>query len=181
MAFESGWRTKVPVDESTEVNRRKAGPHKDFLRDILQIVKDLGEFIGVDLAAELDGLYASGATPTDALTVTASGSPDFNVHVAVGGAIGFGVWFWNHASHNEPATPSPSANDRWDLLQVNLLTRNIATKEGAENPAPVKPTLDANNVELCYIYRRPGESSIKDTDDASNGYIDLTTRTFVNA
>ena len=74
------------------------------------------------------------------------------------------------ASTESDAIEAPAALDRIDLVQYTYGT-GVNIKTGAENASPVAPTVDAASISHATIYCRPAMTSIKDTDDASNGYI----------
>ena len=65
----------------------------------------------------------------------------------------------------------PVTNPRIDLVQARLDTWDLSIVEGTEAASPVAPSPDADTVVLAELFLRPGMSSIKDTDDATNGYI----------
>jgi hypothetical protein len=65
---------------------------------------------------------------------------------------------------------APTVNPRIDTVQIDS-TGYINVKTGTEAGAPVAPTVDAGTIKLAEIYLRVGMTSIKDADDATNGYI----------
>lgn len=69
----------------------------------------------------------------------------------------------------EPAVPS--AQDRIDLVQARLESWDINVKTGTEAASPEAPDPDEDCIALAQLYLRPGMTSIKETDDATNGYI----------
>ena len=58
---------------------------------------------------------------------------------------------------------------------VNLVSINgsgaLVVTGGGEAASPTAPSLPAGNLAIATIYHRVGETSIKDADDATNGYI----------
>ena len=73
---------------------------------------------------------------------------------------------------------APTTNPRIDLVQARLDTWDISVKQGTESATPVAPAPDANAIALGELFLRVGMTSIKDTDDSTNGYI-TDVRTFV--
>jgi len=73
---------------------------------------------------------------------------------------------------------APTTNPRIDLVQARLDTWDINIKQGTESATPVAPTPDTNAIPLAELYLRTGMTSIKDTDDTTNGYI-TDARTFL--
>ena len=114
-----------------------------------------------------DGVFRR---PLPALEVVAQGTPDMTVKVQSGNGIVSVKGVWLSADTDTATLVAPVANPRIDLVQISKL--NVVTvKEGAENASPVAPTVDTDNIALAQIYHRVGETSIKDTDDSTNGYI----------
>ena len=66
----------------------------------------------------------------------------------------------------------PVTNGRIDLVQAQLDTWSIDIKTGTEAVTPVAPTADSGCIALAYLHLRPGMASIKNADDATNGYIE---------
>lgn len=72
----------------------------------------------------------------------------------------------------------PASNPRIDTVQARLATWDISLVTGTESPSPTAPAAEGDAIVLAHIYLRTGMTSIKETDDASNGYI-IDRRTFV--
>lgn len=106
---------------------------------------------------------------TTALQVTAAGTPSMTVHIAVGAAMVAG-----HPAALRAATTlvfiAPSGNPRIDCVQIDQ-SGNIEAVTGSEAASPSAPSVDADALKICEIYHRVGETSIKDADDSTNGYI----------
>lgn len=66
---------------------------------------------------------------------------------------------------------APVTNPRRDLVQARLATWDISVKTGPEAASPSAPSADTDCIPLAEIHCRVGMTSIKDTDDATNGYI----------
>lgn len=103
------------------------------------------------------------------LYVQAEGSPSLTVEITAGGgfAVGQPVALRTTATKTFIA---PVTNPRIDVIQIDQ-EGNIEVKAGTEHASPTAPTVDADALKLAEIYCRTGMTSIKNTDDASNGYI----------
>lgn len=73
---------------------------------------------------------------------------------------------------------TPAAQDRIDLVQARLESWDISVKTGTEAALPEAPDPDEDCIALAHLYLRPGMTSIKESDDATNGYI-IDQRTFL--
>jgi len=116
-----------------------------------------------------DGVIRKAAT--DDLKVVAADVPGLSVNVKPGYAF---IARFPYRLESETATPDvtpPATNPRIDLVQARLETWDISIVSGAEAALPVAPNPTANALALAHLYLRPGMTSIKNTDDATNGYI----------
>ena len=104
------------------------------------------------------------------LEVTAQGTPDMTVNVAVGGAVVDSTLAYLHTTYDTAAMTAPTGNPRIDLVQITS-AGEIEVKTGSEAGSPSAPAADSDALGLAEIYHRVGEMSIKDTDDSTNGYI----------
>ncbi len=66
---------------------------------------------------------------------------------------------------------APTTDNRIDLVQARLGTWDISVKTGTEEASPTAPSPDADAIPLAELFLRVGMTSIKDTDDSTNGYI----------
>lgn len=73
---------------------------------------------------------------------------------------------------------APSVNPRIDLVQARLGTWDVSVKQGTEAASPVAPVADADAIPIAHLFLRVGMSSIKNVDDATNGYI-IDARTYL--
>ena len=118
------------------------------------------------------GLTDSGVIGGDAwLKVTAQSSPDLTVQVSKGACFIAGVL----AGDTDGVAilsgfAAPATNPRIDIVQISN-AGVVSRKAGAEAGSPSAPSVDANNLKLCEVYNRVGQTSVKNTDDASNAYI----------
>lgn len=123
------------------------------------------QLVGVDATAE--GVIGGDAW----LKVEAQSSPDLTVKVSQGVAFVGGVLAGQAAATASLAGfAAPATNPRIDIVQIaddGAITR----KAGTEASSPSAPAVDADNLLLATVYNRVGQTSIKNSDDASNGYI----------
>lgn len=108
---------------------------------------------------------------TDDLKVVALSPVSLAVEVKPGYAFISKFPFKLATATQTPTIPAPAANPRIDLIQARLDTWDISVKTGAESASPVAPSPDTDAIALARIYCRVGMTSIKNTDDATNGYI----------
>ncbi len=73
---------------------------------------------------------------------------------------------------------APTTNPRIDLLVLDS-DGNLERVEGAEGASPDVPAIPFEKVLLAQVYNRVGQTSIKDTDDSSNGYVQKDLRGFI--
>lgn len=131
------------------------------------------EWLEFAMANMRGGPDKSGVIPTAGagdLKVVAQGTPDMTVAVGAGSALIVGQVGGLLAAVSTAALVAPVTNDRIDTVQLDQ-AGNVEVKTGAENAAPTAPAVDADALSLAEIYLRPGALSIKDADDATNGYI----------
>lgn len=83
------------------------------------------------------------------------------------------------AGGNSPSFTAPATNPRIDILSLNASGILVRTA-GTEAVSPVAPTEPTNSIIIAYVYNRVGQTSIKDTDDSTNGYIYKDTRPFID-
>lgn len=105
------------------------------------------------------------------LKVDDQASPNLTVQISRGAFLLAGV-LGGITSDTASLTgfAAPSTNPRKDIVQIST-AGVISRKAGTEHASPTAPTADANNLKLAEVYNRVGQTSIKDADDASNGYI----------
>ncbi len=116
-----------------------------------------------------DGVVRGAAA--DDLKTTALATPGLSVEVQPGYAF-IGKFPVRLAVVTQSADVAPPATlDRKDLVQLCLATWSVDVKTGTESASPVAPAADTDCAPLAELYLRPGMTSIKNTDDAANGYI----------
>ncbi len=122
-------------------------------------------------------LAVVGVSPTDSgiiggeawLKIEAQSSPDLTVKVSTGAAFIAGVLTSAAATASLTGFAAPATNPRIDIVQIST-AGVVSRKAGSENASPSAPTADANNLKVGEVYNRVGQTSVKDADDASNGY-----------
>lgn len=137
------------------------------------------------MSGQIDGVFAyadpgNPPLPTTSLKVAALGTPGMQVQIKQGIGFHTKAFIFNQADTLSEVLVAPTGNPRIDIVQINYKTQAITIKTGAEAASPSAPSVDPFSLKLAEIYHRVGESSIKDTDDASNGYI-TDSRTYCNA
>lgn len=85
----------------------------------------------------------------------------------------------DYAGGNSASFTAPVTNPRIDLLSIDISGTLVRTA-GTEAVSPVAPTLPTNQMAIAQIYNRVGQTSIKDTDDSTNGYIQKDLRPFLD-
>ena len=111
-----------------------------------------------------------GAT-TDDLMVVAKNPPAMRVQVKPGYAFISRFPYKLADAADTADVTAPTAHPRIDLVQARLRTWDISIKTGTEAASPSPPNPDSDCMALTRLYLRPGMTSIKDADDATNGYI----------
>ncbi len=125
-----------------------------------------------------DGIVQTGAKATTSGVVTAQSPLSLKVDVAAFKGQVSDALAEETAVVATAAFSVPSANPRIDLVQWTLGV-GINIKEGTEAGAPSAPSADADSIVLANVYCRTTMTTVKDTDDSTNGYISVDTRVFV--
>jgi len=128
------------------------------------VARALLAIVGIDTTA--DGIIGGAAW----LKVTAQSSPDLTVQVSQGACFVAGTLASAAATASLTGFAAPATNPRIDIVQISN-AGVVSRKAGAESGSPSAPTVDANNLKVAEVYNRVGQTSVKNTDDASNGYI----------
>lgn len=84
------------------------------------------------------------------------------------------------AGGNSPSFTAPTTNPRIDLLTIDS-AGTLARVVGTEAASPTTPTYPTDKVVICEVYNRVGQTSIKTTDDGTNGYIKADVRPLVGS
>jgi hypothetical protein len=120
-----------------------------------------------------DGVLVTSEDRT-CLQVIAQSSPDMSVRVNAGACIAGGQPASLSAYYDTDNIVAPTANPRIDVVEIGATAYgeteiNIVT--GVEGAVPAAPSVTSGYYKLAEIYCRVGMTSIKDTDDSTNGYI----------
>lgn len=119
----------------------------------------------------LDAFAAAHLLPHEQTT------PDLTIKVESGVAF-IGITKVVYAGGNSPSFTAPTTNPRIDLLtidNVGVLARVVGT-EAASPSIPAYPT---DKVVLCEVFNRVGQTTIRDSDVAGQGYIQRDVRPFL--
>lgn len=108
---------------------------------------------------------------TDDLKITPTSPVSMELNVESGYALIDAMPFKVAAQVALPEFTPPTTNLRIDTVQAKLDGWAVEVKLGTEAASPVAPTVDADAILLASIHLRPGMTSIKYNDDATNGYI----------
>jgi len=139
--------------------QRSLGAAEMFITDMMG---------GDDVTTQL--LVSQNILSSTKLKVVAQGSPDMTVVFSLGSGLCLGTLVRNLADTDSDTFVAPVGNPRIDIIQIDQQSV-ISAKIGTEAGSPSAPSPDSNNVVLAEMDHRVGEFSLKDTDDASNGFI----------
>jgi hypothetical protein len=151
--------------DNAVVEQNAYAQHWTELQNRLAVIEQMM----VILLGGSDGVTRISKTGEEFL-VSEQDTPDMTVLVLSGAGL---VSFQPIATYTDFTTPTitaPITNPRIDIIQIDqygVITRKAGTEAGS----PTAPTVDANNMKLAEIYLRVGATSIKNTDDTTNGYI----------
>ena len=106
---------------------------------------------------------------TDLLTEE-TGTPGMTVTVDAGAGIVSDQPVYLAAQYTTPTFTAPVSNPRIDVIEIDGdSTINIVA--GTEGASPSAPSTTSGSLKLAEIYHTVAETSIKNTDDSTNGYI----------
>lgn len=181
---------QFPGQAPIHTGDRKAKAHLDWLDQVVRSVEQMQMFINRFMGGT-DGVMAVSGIGVDSGLVVAY-DPTPNMQVKINETWGFVHDLPLYAGENVVAAlDAPVSNDRIDtvsiihpddadtLSSVDPATEIFAVNEreiylirkGEEDVSPVAPSIGDNELKLAEIYHRPGETSIENADDATNGYI----------
>ena len=104
-------------------------------------------------------------------------TPDLTLKVESG--ISFiGITKVVFAGGNSPSFTAPTTNPRIDLLVIDS-AGTLSRVVGTEAASPSIPTYPTDKVVLCEVFNRVGQTTIRDTDVAGQGYIQRDARPFL--
>lgn len=109
------------------------------------------------------------ASPSTDLEVTAESTPSMTVEIATGGCVIAGEPSGLIAGTTLTFT-APATNPRIDVVEIDR-DGVVSAVTGTEAASPSAPAVTSGSLKLAEIYHTTAETSIKDADDATNGYI----------
>ncbi|MCK5863366.1 MAG: hypothetical protein KAH38_12830, partial [Candidatus Hydrogenedentes bacterium] len=110
----------------------------------------------------------------DALQVAARTPPGMTVNVLTGIAFISNMPLALYQNVELLPITAPTTHPRIDLVQAGLSDWSFTIREGEEAAVPIPPEPDEDSLPLARIHLRPGMTSIKNSDDGINGYIEDT-------
>jgi len=125
------------------------------------------------------GVSASGFNP---LYAQAQGTPDMTLQVSAG-VVKFLSAVCKYAGGNSPTFTAPAIvnQKRIDLLCIDSAGTLSVVQGTATTGTPSAPTYPTNKFVICEVYLRNASTSIKSSDDGTNGYISKDVRYFCSA
>ena len=102
-------------------------------------------------------------------------TPNLTLQVRKGGAY-YGDGIVTYAGGNTGTFTAPTSDIRRDIISLNPSGTLVITtgEEGGD-----VPTTPARHMPIAQIYNRTGQTSIKEIDDSTNGYIEKDLRPFL--
>jgi len=122
----------------------------------------------VGLIAQYNNLRKE-AEGSSRLLAYAQDPADLTLEVSEG-VVYFGNQKLEFAGGTSGNFTAPAVNPRIDILSLDS-AGNLNITTGAENVSPVAPTAPTGEILICEVFNRVGQTSVKDEDDSTNGYI----------
>jgi hypothetical protein len=142
--------------------------YEDYYNDVAERIAQLERFIYGVIGAS-DGVVQDGG-----LQVVATGTPGMTVQVTPGAAVVDGHPVALRATYTTAAFTAPTGgNKRIDCIRIDQ-NGLISVVTGTPSGSPSAPAVGTGYLKRAEIYLRTGSTSIKDTDDTTNGYITIT-------
>ncbi len=116
-------------------------------------------------AADLNDIV----THIKGLGAYAQATPDMTLKIRAGVFNVNGVVV-KYAGGNSPAFTAPGSNNRIDVLYLDI-NGTATVLQGTSGASPSAPDYPTNAYVICEVYLRSASTSLKNTDDATNGYI----------
>jgi hypothetical protein len=160
---------QFPGDPPIASGNRVAEDHKDWLLDLVEALENMQHAVA-NVWSIAEGVVRVGPDYEDYLEASATNPASMSVAVSPGVAIVSENIVWIRETTTLNFT-KPTSNPRIDLIQVSMATRTVTAKTGVEAVSPVAPDPDLDAIGLFEVYHRTAESSIKDSDDGTNGYL----------
>lgn len=156
-----------------------AGEHDTINAAISIMTAWVVRMAGGSAANSYTGAFAAGVAGYDyTLKVSETAPVSMRVGVATGLWTVAGVLYQLSAAATSGLMTAPLTNPRVDKVSIDASAAIVITT-GVEAASPSTPATPAGNLAIATIYHRVGETSIKNTDDSSNGYI-TDVRTWIN-
>lgn len=134
------------------------------------VVAGIGYEVIKRAIVQLTAAAGGGSGVIEGLAVSAQGTPDMTVSVAAGSGVADGALTGLEAAANSAAFVAPTTNPVIAIVQIED-DGTIDLKYGTEAGSPTAPTADSGKLLLAEVYLRVGSTSVKNSDDATNGYI----------
>ncbi|HOB90345.1 MAG TPA: hypothetical protein PKG74_03395 [Candidatus Colwellbacteria bacterium] len=133
--------------------------------------------IGPKIWTEGDEILATDLNKTGiGLRALEKSTPDMQLAVEPG-VVSISGTIVKYAGGNSGSFSAPSSNPRIDLLCIDSAGA-LSIVQGTEAASPSAPTYPAGKYVIAEVYLRVGATSIKNTDDSTNGYIYRDVRAF---
>lgn len=161
-----------------DVPSRKASVTAEWLRTIKQALHDAQYAVFVQYG-QRNGVLGCGDTLSDSMKVRETAPASMQVDVNIGLVCAFETVVRKRLLTRTAAMVAPTANPVIYLVQYNVSTQAVTLKAGVEAAEPVAPITDNDCIPLATVYLRVGATSVKETDDSTNGYI-TDARVFLN-
>ena len=126
----------------------------------------------IEFISNLQAGNASGIVrpPTNSLLIKEQSTPSMTVDVKAGAAYVNGQPVSVRADTTLGPFTAPSTNPRIDTIEIDQYG-TVSAVTGTEAASPSAPSVTSGNLKLAEIYHTTAETSIKDANDATNGYI----------
>ena len=176
MAFEN-----PPASPQQLSGDRSAVNHAAWLETFRKSLQVLQRFVTA-MGGGADGVWAVFDEADDVGKVKANTVPNMTVKLRPFWGFVDNVPFLVPDELVTTALVAPTSNPRIDTVVARALPGlegEFAIHAGTEASSPTAPSIGDGEVLLAWIHHRPGETSIKNTDDSTNGYIE-DKRTFTN-
>jgi hypothetical protein len=118
-----------------------------------------------------NGLIGVGTDALNTLKVTATTPAGMSVLVDAGFAVFDGAVYEHTAESETDDMTAPVGLLRIDAVAWAPETDTITIHGGVEAASPAAPSIGEDELLLAWVYHRAGETSIKNTNDSTNGYI----------
>ena len=139
--------------------------YREYNNDLAERLAQLEYFLWSRVGA------ANGVVQDGGLIPQATGTPGMTVEVPAGSAMVNGQPVALRALYTSGTLIAPTGgDDRIDAIRIDQYGA-ISIVSGTPDASPVAPSVGSNYELIGLIYHRDGETSIKDADDATNGYL----------